>query len=127
MRLQRWRHPCLDLLAAILCAAATAAAHAQDAGRFEVRNAYVEPVEGDWLLNVRLDLALADAARQPFDEGVRLEREGFMALMQTPESRALRHVFAAERVKSQISRPSKVQPCDLHAVSKSRRDSVSVM
>ena len=72
MRLQRGRHPCLDLLAAILCAAATAAAHAQDAGRFEVRNAYVEPVEGDWLLNVRLDLALADAARQAFEEGVPL-------------------------------------------------------
>jgi hypothetical protein len=70
--LQRWRHPCLALLAAILCAAATVAARAQDGGRFEVRNAYVEPADGEWLLNVRLDLALADAARQAFGEGVPL-------------------------------------------------------
>jgi hypothetical protein len=61
----------------ILCmafAAATAApcARAQEEGRFEVRNAYVELVNDSWLLDVQLDLALADAARQAFEEGVPL-------------------------------------------------------
>jgi hypothetical protein len=51
------------------------AAHAQEAGRFEVRNAYVELVNDAWLLDVRLDLALAEAARQAFEEGVPLVLE----------------------------------------------------
>ncbi|HEU0225167.1 MAG TPA: DUF4390 domain-containing protein [Steroidobacteraceae bacterium] len=71
----RWRRPGLACLAALLCAAAGAAAQAQDQGRFEVRNAYVERANGQWLLDVRLDLALAEAARQAFDEGVPLMLE----------------------------------------------------
>lgn len=71
----RWRHPGLACLAALLCAGLPAAAPAQDEGRFEVRNAYVERVDGTWLLDVRLDLALADAARQAFEEGVPLVLE----------------------------------------------------
>jgi hypothetical protein len=47
-------------------------AAAQQAERFEVRNAYVELVNGEWLLDVGLDLALAEAARQAFEEGVPL-------------------------------------------------------
>ena len=46
--------------------------------------------------------AVANAVGKPFDEGVRLEREAFMALMMTPESRALRHVFAAERAAAKL-------------------------
>ena len=41
-------------------------------GRFEVRNAYVELVNGAWQLDVSLDLGLAEAARQAFEEGVPL-------------------------------------------------------
>ncbi len=41
--------------------------------------------------------AVAAAVFKPFDEGLRVERELFMQLMQTPESRALRHAFLAER------------------------------
>jgi 3-hydroxyacyl-CoA dehydrogenase len=33
----------------------------------------------------------------PFDEALRRERESFISLMSTPEARALRHVFNAER------------------------------
>ncbi len=40
---------------------------------------------------------------KPFDEALRLERESFIALMDTPESRALRHVFAAERAAAKIA------------------------
>ena len=46
--------------------------------------------------------AVANSLRKPFDEGLRLEREAFIALMATPESRALRHVFAAERAAAKI-------------------------
>jgi 3-hydroxyacyl-CoA dehydrogenase len=46
--------------------------------------------------------AVANAVGKPFDEGMRLEREAFMALMITPESRALRHVFAAERAAAKL-------------------------
>ena len=46
--------------------------------------------------------ALAAAVRLPFAQGMKAEREIFLALMQTPESRALRHVFAAERAAGKI-------------------------
>jgi hypothetical protein len=68
MRGRRW----LVAFLALTGAAAACSAHAQDAGRFEVRNAYVELVNGAWQLDVSLDLGLADAARQAFDEGVPL-------------------------------------------------------
>jgi hypothetical protein len=68
------RHPGRAFCAAIACAALGLSASAQDAaeGRLEIRNAYVELVEGAWRLDVRLDLELADAARQAFAEGVPL-------------------------------------------------------
>ncbi len=46
--------------------------------------------------------AVANAVSKPFDEGMRLESEAFIALMSTPESRALRHVFAAERAAQKL-------------------------
>ena len=46
--------------------------------------------------------AVAASLGKPFDEGVKVEREGFMALMATPESRALRHIFGAERAAAKI-------------------------
>ena len=47
--------------------------------------------------------AVAASLSKPFDEGLRLEREAFVALMATPESRALRHVFGAERAATKIA------------------------
>ncbi|HET6923684.1 MAG TPA: enoyl-CoA hydratase-related protein, partial [Anaeromyxobacteraceae bacterium] len=46
--------------------------------------------------------ALEAAVSRPFEEGVRVEQELFLHLMQTPESRALRHAFFAERAASKI-------------------------
>jgi 3-hydroxyacyl-CoA dehydrogenase len=46
--------------------------------------------------------AVAAAATKPFDEGLTYERELFQGLMLTPESRALRHVFNAERAAGKI-------------------------
>ena len=46
--------------------------------------------------------AVAAAVGMPFAEGIKKERELFAALMQSPESAALRHVFQAERAASHI-------------------------
>ena len=46
--------------------------------------------------------AVEAATKQKFDEGMRIERELFTNLMFTPESRALRHIFMAERAASKI-------------------------
>jgi len=46
--------------------------------------------------------AVAAAVALPFEEGVCLERELFLQLMRSPESRALRHAFFAERAAAKI-------------------------
>ncbi|MDP9044141.1 MAG: 3-hydroxyacyl-CoA dehydrogenase NAD-binding domain-containing protein [Pseudomonadota bacterium] len=46
--------------------------------------------------------AVAGTLKLPFDAGMKLERELFTALMFTPESKALRHAFMAERATSKI-------------------------
>jgi 3-hydroxyacyl-CoA dehydrogenase len=61
--------------------------------------------------------AVAAAVNKPFDEGLRIEREAFVALMTTPESRALRHVFAAERAASKLKDvPEDTKPRDIRSV-----------
>src|SRR3954466_13789393 len=47
--------------------------------------------------------AIEASTRKKFDEGMAYEREIFTALMFTPESRALRHLFMAERAASKIA------------------------
>jgi 3-hydroxyacyl-CoA dehydrogenase len=46
--------------------------------------------------------AVAAAVSRPFDEGLRVEREAFLHLVQTSESKALRHAFFAERMAAKI-------------------------
>jgi hypothetical protein len=62
--LQRWA---VLWLAALLAGTALAA----DA-RFEIRNAFAEPVDGVWQLNANLDLGLSDAALEAVSEGIPL-------------------------------------------------------
>ena len=47
--------------------------------------------------------AVEASATKKFDEGMRIEREAFMWLVQTPESKALRHAFFGERAASKIA------------------------
>ena len=47
--------------------------------------------------------AVEASTKKRFDEGMTYEREIFTALMFTPESRALRHLFMAERAASKIA------------------------
>ena len=46
--------------------------------------------------------AVEAATKKKFDDGMGYEREIFTALMFTPESRAMRHIFVAERAASKI-------------------------
>ena len=46
--------------------------------------------------------ALEAAVKRPFEEGRAYERELFLQLVQSPESKALRHAFFAERAASKI-------------------------
>jgi 3-hydroxyacyl-CoA dehydrogenase len=46
--------------------------------------------------------AVAAAVAMPFDEGLSFERRLFLELVQSPESRALRHAFFAERAAARI-------------------------
>ena len=46
--------------------------------------------------------AVEAAVREPFDAGLDIERELFMRLVATPESRGLRHAFFAERAAARI-------------------------
>lgn len=47
--------------------------------------------------------AVEAAVLRPFDEGVKFERECFVALVQSPESKALRHSFLGERAAAKIA------------------------
>lgn len=47
--------------------------------------------------------AVANAVNEPFDVGMKHERELFAGLMFTPESAALRHIFQAERAAGHIA------------------------
>ncbi|HLL19320.1 MAG TPA: 3-hydroxyacyl-CoA dehydrogenase NAD-binding domain-containing protein, partial [Rubrivivax sp.] len=60
--------------------------------------------------------AVSNALDKPFDEGLRLEREAFVGLMMTPQSRALRHVFAAERAAAKV--PGVPEATPLRSISK---------
>ncbi|SET48135.1 3-hydroxyacyl-CoA dehydrogenase [Marinobacter segnicrescens] len=61
--------------------------------------------------------AVEAAATKPFDEGMKVERDGIKYLMQTPESAALRHAFFAERKTSKISDvPSDTPTRDINKV-----------
>ena len=46
--------------------------------------------------------AVAASYGKSFEQGVAVEREGFLSLMASPESRAMRHAFTAERAAAKI-------------------------
>jgi len=47
--------------------------------------------------------ALTAAVKEPFEAGLRRERELFVNLMASPESAALRHIFQAERAAARVA------------------------
>jgi 3-hydroxyacyl-CoA dehydrogenase len=60
-----------------------------------------------------------EAAGKPFDEGLAIERRAFLELMETPESKGLRHAFFAERAAGKLdglTLSTPVRPLDQAAV-----------
>ncbi len=47
--------------------------------------------------------AIEAAVKQPFDQGMQVEREAFAALINSPESKALRHGFFGERAAGKVA------------------------
>lgn len=47
--------------------------------------------------------AIEAAVKLPFDQGIQVEREAFALLVNTPESKALRHAFFSDRAASKIA------------------------
>lgn len=61
--------------------------------------------------------AVEAATKRKFEDGMVFEREIFTALMQTPECKALRHIFQAERAASKIPDVgSDIVPRDIKSV-----------
>ena len=69
---------------------------------FQFARNTVKAVAGRYPAPVACVEAVAAAFDRPFDAGLKRERELFTALMLSPESAALRHVFQAERAASHI-------------------------
>jgi 3-hydroxyacyl-CoA dehydrogenase len=106
------------LPAAIAFASDVAAKHAKGEPLPLVRNlkvthpnpdgyfGFVRTTVGAMSRNFPAPLKCVDAVeaslKKPFEEGLRAEREAFVALMMTPESKALRHAFFGERAASKI-------------------------
>ena len=78
------------------------ARHAEPQAYFQFARNMVGGMSKNFPAPLRCLEAVAAAVNMKFEDGMRAEREGFVALMQTPESKALRHAFFAERAASKI-------------------------
>ena len=74
-----------------------------DAGAFlDAARARVAAVAGPFPAPLECVETVAAAVTMPFEQGLAFERERFMHLIRTPESRALRHAFFAEREAAKV-------------------------
>jgi 3-hydroxyacyl-CoA dehydrogenase len=78
------------------------ATHANPDGYFQFARNTVGAMSRNYPAPLQCVEAVANAVYKKFDEGMRLELVAFQTLMFTPESRALRHVFMAERATNKI-------------------------
>jgi 3-hydroxyacyl-CoA dehydrogenase len=72
------------------------------AASIEALRAQLAQAGKDYPAPLRIVACVEAAATLPFDEGCRVERECFTHLLATAESKALRHLFFAEREASKI-------------------------
>ncbi|QBE66237.1 3-hydroxyacyl-CoA dehydrogenase NAD-binding domain-containing protein [Pseudoduganella lutea] len=78
------------------------AGHA-DAGAFlQAARTQVAAAAGPFPAPLECVETVAAAVTMPFEQGLAFERERFMHLIRTPESRALRHAFFAEREAAKV-------------------------
>jgi len=78
------------------------ATHPNPDGYFQFARNTVKAMAKNFPAPAKCVDAVEAAVKRPFDEGIKFERELFAALMQTPESAALRHAFFAERAAAKI-------------------------
>ncbi|MDB5849277.1 MAG: 3-hydroxyacyl-CoA dehydrogenase, partial [Rhodoferax sp.] len=69
---------------------------------FEFARSMVKSMSRNYPAPLKCVDAVEAATRTNFEDGLAIEREIFVNLMCTPESRALRHLFMAERAASKI-------------------------
>jgi 3-hydroxyacyl-CoA dehydrogenase len=79
------------------------ATHANADGYFAFARNTVKAMARNFPAPARcVDCVEAAVKSAKFDDGMRAERDAFLALMMTPESKALRHAFFGERAASKI-------------------------
>jgi len=76
--------------------------HPQGAAYFQFARNMVKATAKNLPAPIKCVDAVEAATTQKFDEGMTFERTHFINLMWTPESRALRHLFMADRAASKI-------------------------
>ncbi len=76
--------------------------HPQGDAYFQFARNMVKGMAKNFPAPVKCVDAVENATKLKFDAALAQEREIFINLMQTPESKALRHIFAAERAASKI-------------------------
>jgi 3-hydroxyacyl-CoA dehydrogenase len=77
--------------------------HENAEGFLDVARTAVAAASGPYPAPVGCVDAIIAAATLPFDQGMAAERAGFMKLLVSPESKALRHAFFAERAASKVA------------------------
>jgi 3-hydroxyacyl-CoA dehydrogenase len=77
-------------------------AHPQGDGYFQFARNTVRAVAPQYPAPLKCIDMVQQATKLPFEVAMRQERDTFLGLMGTPESRALRHAFFAERQTSKI-------------------------
>ena len=77
-------------------------AHPQGDGYFQFARNTVRAVAPQYPAPLKCIDMVQQATKLPFEDAMRQERDTFLGLMGTPESRALRHAFFAERQTSKI-------------------------
>jgi len=76
--------------------------HPQGDAYFGFARNTVKAMSRNFPAPVRCVDAVEQATKAKFEDGMKYEREAFAALMLTPESKALRHAFFAERAASKV-------------------------
>ena len=78
------------------------AAHANADGYFAFARNTVKAMAKNFPAPAKCVDCVEAAVKMKFDDGMRFERDTFLALMLTPQSKALRHAFFGERAASKI-------------------------
>src|SRR5699024_1857883 len=70
---------------------------------FQSSRATVKAKSGPFPAPLQCVEAVAAAVTMPFEDGIQFERDLFMTLVQSSESKALRHAFFSERAAGKIA------------------------